>query len=90
MIRKLVKKIKHNIVYNIIIMLDKVKEYDKNENFSDYIIDPELQRFVSLSSHENMDETVGNKNNRSTQSKPGHPSDELLKKGMRDLYSNRN
>jgi hypothetical protein len=82
-LRKMVRKIKHNIVYNLIIMLDKVKDYDKNENFSDFIIDPELQKFFPKETLENTEEI----NKTAHISK--NPNEELMKKGMKDLYSNR-
>jgi len=65
-------------------MLDKIKEYDANENFSNYIIDPELENFIRKNSKE--ENVEGSNSNLISK----HPSEDKMKQGMRDLYSNRN
>lgn len=84
----MVKKIKHNIVYNLFIMLDKIKDYDKNENFSNYSIDPELQKFL-LKEETKDNHHKDNSDYKSLQNSSLKPDDEMLRKGMKDLYSNR-
>ena len=44
----MVKKIKNRTVYKLFDMLDKIKIYDEDEDFKDYIIDPELKGFLPV------------------------------------------
>ncbi len=99
-LRKIVKKIKHCVVYNLIIMLDKIKEYDKNEEFNDFIVDPELQNYLPQPEEENKQNeekesqekfaSEAEATNQIIQKIANHnEEDDFIKQEMRVLYSNR-
>lgn len=69
-------------------MLDKIKDYDKNENFSNYSIDPGLQKLL-LKEETKDNHHENNSVNKSLQNSSLKHDDEMLRKGMKDLYSNR-
>jgi hypothetical protein len=74
--RKLVRKIKHTIIYNLTIMQDKISDYDKNQDFSDVKIDDDLIPFV-------------NSYVKTSKSTNPNPNEDLMKQGIKQLYGDR-